>query len=235
MTIPYFFIPSYQPGQNTLTLEEESSKHIHRVLRMKEGESLNLVDGKGHLLKAVIAQEDKKNCRVNITGIINQPPDPEKTTIGISLLKNSNRFEWFLEKATEIGITEIIPLLCERTEKQQFRIERMKAILVSAMLQSKQAWLPELQRPVSFMEAIAGFDQGQKFIAHCVEEKKIGLAQLTKNSLSSRLILIGPEGDFTNKEIESALLNGFLPVSLGETRLRSETAAVVAATLLKIS
>ena len=155
-----------------------------------------------------------------------------KITIAISLLKNTNRFEWFLEKATEIGVSEIIPLICERTEKQKFRYDRMKGICISAMLQSQQTWLPILHEPKQFNHlAIEQFGTQQKFIAHCNEASgKKNLS--TFQPLNHSTILIGPEGDFTKQEIELALQNGFTPVSLGETRLRSETAGVVASVLL---
>ncbi|RYZ29126.1 MAG: 16S rRNA (uracil(1498)-N(3))-methyltransferase, partial [Chitinophagaceae bacterium] len=153
--------------------------------------------------------------------------------IAISITKNASRFEWFLEKATEIGINEIIPLLCERTEKEKFRYDRMKGILVSAMLQSQQTWLPNLHQPTSFDEVIKQASHQQKFIAHCLPEQKQQLSSVIHH-LSS-IILIGPEGDFTPAEIEAALQNNFIPVALGETRLRTETAGMVAAALLRLN
>jgi 16S rRNA (uracil1498-N3)-methyltransferase len=207
------------------------------VLRMKEGEKLNLTDGKGNLITAEIADAHKKHCSVKIIDSQFTSHVSRKITIAISLLKNTNRFEWFLEKATEIGISEIIPLICERTEKQKFRYDRMKGICISAMLQSQQCWLPILDEPVKYTEYIKSIEHNSdltKLIAHCEESGQ-------KNSLSTfslsnhSTILIGPEGDFTKQEIDLALQNKFIPVSLGETRLRSETAGVVAATLLKFS
>src|SRR6185295_12899984 len=154
-------------------------------------------------------------------------------TIAISLLKNTNRFEWFLEKATEIGVSEIIPLICERTEKQKFRYDRMKGICISAILQSQQTWLPILNEPKQFDDiVIQQFDQQQKFIAHC-DESSVKKQLSTLQSFNSSIIFIGPEGDFTKDEIKLALENNFVPVSLGETRLRTETAGIVAASLLR--
>ena len=147
--------------------------------------------------------------------------------------KNVSRFEWFLEKATEIGVGEIIPLICERTEKEKFRQDRLQQILISAMLQSQQCHMPLLQEPLAFNKAV-NLNFEQKFIAHCTDEKKAPLSTQSKRSTSS-LILIGPEGDFTNIEIELALNKKFVPVSLGENRLRTETAGIVAATLLQYS
>jgi len=235
--LPFFYIGQYDASQNELVLHEDTSKHIVQVLRMKRGEELNLTDGKGNTITAEIADNHKKHCRVRIIDSRFTSPDSRKITIAISLLKNSSRFEWFLEKATEIGVHEIIPLICKRTEKQKFREDRMQNILVSAMLQSQQSWLPVLHKPIDY-ELIFRQEEithtSQKFIAHCIEEEKRNLADLVNETLSSQVILIGPEGDFTNEEVQLAIHNHFDAVSLGETRLRAETAGIVAATILKI-
>ena len=237
MNLPFFYITDYDGSQDQITLDEDASKHIAQVLRMKNGENVNLTDGKGNLLTAEIIDHHKKHCEVRIFEISNQPAAHRKITIAISLLKNSSRFEWFLEKATELGINEIIPIVCDRTEKQKFREERMRNILVSSMLQSQQTWLPVLHNPIAF-EMIFRQEEvihtSQKFIAHCIEDQKRNLADLINESLPSQIILIGPEGDFTDKEVQLALHNHFDAVSLGDTRLRAETAGVVAATLLKL-
>ena len=200
---------------------------------METGAALHLTDGKGSLLNAVVTLPHKKKCRVSITGIQQTVQPLRKTAIGISLVKNPVRFEWFLEKATEIGITEIFPLLCTRTEKQHFRQDRMKHILVSALLQSRQTWLPVLHAPIKFDTVItqAGFQQ--KFIAHCLTQEKQNLGPRLINPAASHCILIGPEGDFTPDEITQALQQGYIPVALGQTRLRTETAGMVAAVLLQ--
>jgi 16S rRNA (uracil1498-N3)-methyltransferase len=242
MSVPFFYIDSYDPLQKDIILDEDNSRHIVQVLRMKEGELLNVTDGKGSLLSCEIIDPHKKHCLVKVKDSRFMPArrsiseggthDSRQLTIGISLLKNANRFEWFLEKATEIGITHIIPLLCARTEKEKFRHERLNQICISAMLQSQQAWLPVLTEPQPVDEVIRKAQQQQKFIAHCIDESKSHLADLINESLSSQVILIGPEGDFTGPEIALALEHHFIPVSLGETRLRTETAGVVAAALL---
>jgi 16S rRNA (uracil1498-N3)-methyltransferase len=231
MQLPFFYISNYNTAQKQIVLDEDTSKHIVQVLRMKAGEQLNLTDGKGSLLTCGIIKDHKRHCEVEVLSSVIYPLSSKKITIAISLLKNNNRFEWFLEKATEIGVSEIIPLICERTEKEKFRFERMQCICISAMLQSQQCWLPILQEPLAFSHhAIKQFNHQQKFIAHCTEGTK---HQLTNQPINqSAIILIGPEGDFTKEEIELAIQNKFLPVSLGETRLRTETAGVVAATLL---
>jgi len=236
MALPFFYINDHDSSKNPIVLDEDASRHVVQVLRMKEGEKLNLTDGKGNLITAEIADAHKKHCSVKIIDTRYKTHDSRKVTIAISLLKNTSRFEWFLEKATEIGVSEIIPLICERTEKQKFRYDRMKGICISAMLQSQQCWLPELHEPVLFGDLVMRqFDDYRKMIAHCLEESKDALADLQISKLSNQLLVIGPEGDFTKEEIELALQNNFIPVSLGVTRLRSETAGVVAAALLSLS
>ena len=234
MALPFFYIADYNSSQNEIVLDEDTSRHVVQVLRMKEGEKLNLTDGKGNLIIAEIMDAHKKHCSANVNDSRFTPQSSRKITIAISLLKNSNRFEWFLEKATEIGILEIIPLICERTEKQKFRYDRMKGICISAMLQSQQCWLPVLREPVKYIEYIRSTKENTdstKLIAHCEDSaEKRNLS--TFQSFNHLTILIGPEGDFTKDEIVVAIENNFIPVSLGETRLRTETAGVVAATLL---
>ncbi|MEO7922102.1 MAG: RsmE family RNA methyltransferase [Chitinophagaceae bacterium] len=236
MALPFFYIKNYEKAQKEIVLDEDSSKHIVQVLRMKEGELLNLTDGKGNLITCTIKEEDKKNCIVTVKDCIHKPQNITKVTIAISLLKNSNRFEWFLEKVTEIGACKIIPLICKRTEKTKFRYNRMESICISAMLQSQQVWLPLLQQPLKFENLVTEkFNHWQKFIAHCAEgenQKKQLLAHSQLSKSAEQLIVIGPEGDFTPEEIDLALTNEFIAVSLGETRLRTETAGVAAATIL---
>jgi len=232
MSIPFFYISNYDGTQKQLLLDEDTSRHVVQVLRMKEGEKLNLTNGKGALQTCEITDANKKHCVVAVQQTQNSKSPFRNIIIAISILKNANRFEWFLEKATEIGVSEIIPLICERTEKEKFRYDRMNAICISAMLQSQQCWLPVLHQPVAFNKAVSSAVAQQKFIAHCAEGNKQLLGHFQIDKLSNSLIVIGPEGDFTPGEIELALQNGFQPVSLGETRLRSETAGVVATILL---
>ena len=228
MALPIFFIDELTEG--FITLNEETSKHVVQVLRMKHGEEINLTDGKGKLLRVAIVEEHKKKSTVRIIDSQFFERNKRQISIGISLLKNASRFEWFLEKATEIGVTEIIPLSCDRTEKQHLRFERMNNILISAMLQSQQYWLPVLHEPTSFEKAISSSYYEKKLIAHCEKEQRKSIKDFL--GLPSTQIIIGPEGDFSKDEIYLAVQNDFIPVSLGETRLRTETAGVVAATLL---
>ena len=228
MSLPIFFAEDFD--RSAFTLSEETSKHIIQVLRMKNGEQLQLTNGKGKIITVELISEHKKAAEVKALSTSNIAHQTSNITIAISLIKNTNRFEWFLEKATEIGVSEIIPLICERTEKQNFRHDRMKNILISAMLQSQQAWLPLLHEPTKFSEVIKNSAQQKKYIAHCIEVEKKELRNETNDR--SSIILIGPEGDFTKTEIDLALANNFIPVSLGDTRLRTETAGMVAAVLL---
>jgi 16S rRNA (uracil1498-N3)-methyltransferase len=199
---------------------------------MQNGEQLQLTDGKGNLFTAEITDNNRKRCSAAIKQTANYQRPTANVIIAISLLKNASRFEWFLEKATEIGVTEIIPLICTRTEKQNFRHDRLKGILISAMLQSQQTWLPVLHEATKFTDAVSIIKAQQKFIAHCDDENnKVQLSAVKQ--FKNTVILIGPEGDFTKEEIETALKNNFTPVALGNTRLRTETAGIVAAALLK--
>jgi len=198
MNLPFFFIIDL--NNKTITLDEDTSKHIS-VLRLQKGEEVLLTDGRGKKAKATIVDDNRKKTVVEISSIETKPGSKTKIAIGISLIKNSSRFEWFLEKATEIGASEIIPLICARTEKEKFRFDRMQNILISAMLQSQQCWLPILHEPTGF-EKIIQLTYDQKFIAHCEETNKQSLNQQILKSIN-QLIIIGPEGDFTHDEIES--------------------------------
>lgn len=254
MALPSFYTPSYTTEQQEVALDEDNSRHVVQVLRMKRGEFLQLTDGRGHLLEGEIADAHKKQCLVAVRKVLTIPPPSANVTIAISPLKNASRFEWFLEKATEIGVRSIVPLLCERTERQSIRTDRLRNILVSAMLQSQQVWLPDLPEPQLFPQL---FSQASgeipgggaataelRLIAHCLEAPRATATlvdvvrgktvSIGTDAAASTLILIGPEGDFSAKEVEVALAAGYLPVSLGANRLRTETAGVVAATLLCI-
>ncbi len=234
MASPFFYFAHLATMTDEFVLNENSSRHIVQVLRMQPDEHLRLTNGKGFSAVAVIREANKKHCRVNIIEKKIQEYSGRKIQIALSLLKNASRFEWFLEKATELGIAEIIPLKCARTEKQQFRMERLQGILESAMIQSQQVWMPVLNEPKIFSEFVEQVQADQKFIAHCEQGTKRKLSELINSNLSSQLILIGPEGDFTEQEIKLALQFSFVAVELGENRLRAETAAVAAAAVLKL-
>lgn len=230
MPLPFFYQPDLTAETTLLSLGEETSKHCIQVLRMKTGDRLQLTNGLGLICTARIEAPDRKKAVVAVTDV-RQSNQPEKRIcIAISPLKNAARFEWFLEKATEIGVTDIQPLLCKRTEHAKVKTERLQGILIAAMLQSQQSWLPVLHTPANFEKFVPVAGWKQKLIAHCEEDRKQPLQTIAQSETS--LILIGPEGDFTPAEITLALDSGYMAVSLGDTRLRAETAGMVAAALL---
>lgn len=232
MALPYFYVKD--PAEDDLLwLDEPNSKHAIAVLRMQEGEQLHLTDGKGQLLTAAIVSPHKKKCAIRLLEKTTATRPRARVSIAISPVKNTTRLEWFLEKATEIGVAEIIPLICQRTEKLHFRFERMEQILISAMLQSQQVWLPHLHEPQPFSKVVqlTGFER--KWIAHCLPTSRRSLRE-EGVALTDQLLLIGPEGDFTPTEIESAIQANCIPVTLGNSRLRTETAGMAGATLLCI-
>jgi 16S rRNA (uracil1498-N3)-methyltransferase len=234
MSLPFFYKEDLDSTATEVVLDEDTSKHMVQVLRMQNKEQLQLTNGKGDLFTAEILDNNRKKCTAKILEVQQIKRTAAKITLAISLIKNNNRFEWFLEKATEIGISNIVPLICERTEKTVFKSDRMKNILVSAMLQSQQSWLPVLQEPAKFLSFVNQPNSANKFIAHC-ENRDTKVQLLSHQPFTDSTILIGPEGDFSTDEITLALQNNFIPVALGNTRLRTETAGVVAATLLAMA
>lgn len=230
MNLSLFFVAELRSGDKHVELDEVTARHIVQVLRMKAGDMLLLTNGKG--LKAVgeVLTTGKKSCSVTIVSEEQFSDERPSTSIAISPLKNAARFEWFLEKAAELGIKKIVPLISKRTERQNYKEERWKTILVSAMQQSQQHWLTELSEPVSFDSFIRDASSSHRFIAHCLPAVKTELQ--TIDWKDDALILIGPEGDFTAEEVKMAVEAGYTEVSLGNTRLRTETAAITAAVLL---
>ena len=215
-------------------LPSEEAQHCTRVLRLKEGTEILLTDGSGHFFKAVITLASPKHCTVEIVETISQPL-PWKNLIHIAFAptKNMDRNEWFAEKATEIGINQITFLNCRYSERKDIKPERIEKILIAAMKQSQKATLPQLQNMIDFNKFVSQDFAGQKFIAHCHAGEKIHLANAYKKG-ENALILIGPEGDFSEEEVALAIKHGFQPVSLGESRLRTETAALVACQTIHI-
>lgn len=213
---------------NMTELNQEESRHCIRVLRMRTGEQVQLIDGVGGTYDARIVVPDPNACRLEIVSARKTLSRAGYTlTIAIAPTKNTDRFEWFAEKCTEIGIDRIIPVICRHSERKELKPDRVEKILASAVKQSGQLWLPVLERCMPFTEVANMPFEGDKLIAHCGEDSKTSL----KNAITPGkdvLILIGPEGDFDASEINLALENGFRPVSLGMTRLRTETAGVVA-------
>ncbi|MDH8702600.1 16S rRNA (uracil1498-N3)-methyltransferase [Dysgonomonadaceae bacterium PH5-43] len=225
----------YAPDINTLLeLPEKESQHCVRVLRKQIGDIINITDGKGYFYEASITDANPKHCKVEIINKIK--PNKAwncKIEIAIAPTKNIDRIEWFAEKATEIGIDKITFLKTRYSERKEIKLDRIEKILISAMKQSVKAILPELSEMTDFKKFVTQKYNGQKFIAHCVEGERQLLSSLY-NIGEDSLILIGPEGDFSEEEVALALDNGFKAISLGESRLRTETAALTACQTIHI-
>ena len=220
----------YTPDINsdTYVLSEEESKHCVKVLRLDTGSLLYLVDGKGGFYTAIVADPHPKRTKLKIQSKVeNFGKRNHYLHIAIAPTKNIERIEWFLEKATEIGIDEITPIICDRSERKDIKTERLNKVITSAIKQSIKAYHPKLNEAVRFSDFIIKNAQSQKFITHCMDGGKTTIKeQLIPNS--NYLVLIGPEGDFTLEEVEAAVNNNFIPASLGNSRLRTETAALEA-------
>ena len=222
-----FYTPHISETEKSFVFDKEESKHIVKVLRKKESDILFVTNGLGYLFKTKIALASDSKCTVTIESFEKLETPKFRLHLAVAPTKMNERFEWFLEKATEIGIQEITPIICDHSERKIIKIDRFQKIIESAMKQSLHYYLPILNQPISYKEFIKKELKGQKFIAHCEETDKKSLKnQLQPNS--DVTLLIGPEGDFSVKEIQMALDNTFIPVTLGNTRLRTETAALVA-------
>jgi 16S rRNA (uracil1498-N3)-methyltransferase len=216
------------------TLPQEESGHCVRVLRKKEGDEILITDGKGHFFDAEIVAANPKHCLINITETRTEPkPWSNNIHIAFAPTKNMDRIEWFTEKTTEIGIDRFTPLLCRYSERKEIKLPRIEKILVSAMKQSQKAYLPLLDEMTPFLKFIKQPFEGRKFIAHCYPQEK-QLLKSTYKPHENVLILIGPEGDFSEQEVAEAIKEGFEPISLGNSRLRTETAALVACHTIQI-
>lgn len=209
-------------------MPEAESQHCAKVLRMKENDSLLITDGKGFFYRATLLQANPKSCIVSIVEEIQQSKHwGFDLHIAFAPTKKLDRVEWFVEKATEIGIDILTPLKCRFSERKILKDIRIERILVSAMKQSQKSKLPQLNEIIGFDEFIKQPFDGQKFIAHCYDTEKTPLTKICKQNTNT-LILIGPEGDFSEQEVEESIQQGFVPISLGDSRLRTETAALVA-------
>jgi len=222
-----FYNPNISEGDTTFNFDKDESRHIVKVLRKKVGDQLHITNGTGWLFNAELILADAKHCSVNILSQNLQPKRTFSLHLAVAPTKMNDRYEWFLEKATEIGIEEITPIICDNSERKVVKLERFEKILQSAMKQSLQCYLPKLNAPIAFKDFVDSSLSVTKFIAHCEETDKKSLKSQLKNN-DDTLILIGPEGDFSVKEIEMALAADFIPVTLGNTRLRTETAAIAA-------
>ncbi len=223
-----FYNPDISEKDKQIIFQRDESKHIVKVLRKKEGDILNITNGKGLLIHAEIIKADIKQCLVLVNSIEKQPPPPYYLHLIVAPTKMNDRYEWFLEKAMEIGVHEITPIICDHSERKVVKLNRFERVLQSAMKQSLHSRMPQLNEPASFTNFINQETKGLKFIAHCEEEAEKSYLQNKIIPGETVNILIGPEGDFSRNEIESALEKGWNAVSLGDSRLRTETAAIVA-------
>jgi 16S rRNA (uracil1498-N3)-methyltransferase len=222
-----FYNPNINEQVSSFIFDKEESKHIIKVLRKKEGDILQVTNGLGFIFTTEISLASDSKCTVKIQTFTKQETPKFHLHLAVAPTKMNERYEWFLEKATEIGIQEITPIICDHSERKIIKTERFQKIIESAMKQSLHYYIPKLNDPVLFKDFIKKDISGSKFIAHCEEsDKKTLKSNIIPNTDTT--ILIGPEGDFSVKEIEMALNAKFIPISLGGTRLRTETAAIVA-------
>lgn len=225
--LPLFFHGDSLIVNKETPLNEDTARHIGQVLRMRAGDALQLTDGKGNLADAVITQSDKKKCSVTIHKLTHQELPAAALHLAIAFTKNTSRNEWLLEKATELGVRSIIPLQATRTERERIKHERWNNILVSAMMQSQQYHLPVLTEAHTLSDALKHFNTvPQKLVAHCITEHKRTPIATAMKPATETLILIGPEGDFTQEEIHLCEREGCIGISIGNQRLRTETAAM---------
>jgi len=224
-----FYLPDI--SGSLITLSEEESKHCIRVLRMSQGDEIDAVDGKGTYYSCIIVEPNPKHCKVSVSRRIEEFGKRNfHLHIAMAPTKNIDRFEWFLEKATEIGIDEVTPLLCLHSERKSVNVDRLQRVMVSAMKQSEKAYLPLLNPMIEFSQFINLASEHTKLIAYCGDFNNTHISKhLIKGS--SVLVLIGPEGDFSPDEINAAKNNNFIITGLGNSRLRTETAGVVACTI----
>ena len=222
-----FYHPDIQPLSLLVTFSREESRHLVKVLRKKRGDQIYITDGRGNLYLAEIINDSDKKCEVQVLNSEKRPDQKGyRLHVAIAPTKNNDRLEWFLEKSTEIGIDEITPILCDHSERKKLNHPRCEKVLLAAMKQSLKYFLPKLNPLQSFDTLISQVQTESKLIAHCAEADKHALSALIKEK-NDILVLIGPEGDFSPREIEEAAKAGFEGLDLGQTRLRTETAGVV--------
>jgi len=230
--MPVFYIPDIV-SQTCLSPEE--SAHCVRVLRLKEGEEIRLADGKGHFYRARISNADAKQCEVEILEVLPQASDSIGLHLAVAPTKNADRMGWLAEKLTELGIDSLSFVCSFHSERKHLKTDRISKIAVAAMKQSERSLLPEIRDMVDFKQLLSRDFEGQKFIAHCwPEEEKPFIKEIYRPG-KPVLVMIGPEGDFSREEVEMAKSVGFQPISLGNIRLRTETAAIFVATAIRLA
>lgn len=222
-----FYAPDFSENDTSYTLSENESKHCIRVLRLKKGDQVELLNGKGLSALAEIAEDHPKKCTLQVLKTVQHPPTLNAIHLALAPTKNMDRMEWLLEKATEIGLSKITFLKCDHNERGQLKLDRLEKIAISAMKQSKRYYLPEISDLVPFDAFIDAFPNG--YIGHCYPSNKTPLNLIKER----KVFLIGPEGDFSEQEVKKALDHGYEAVSLSDFRLRTETAALVS--VMKLS
>lgn len=226
---------SIEVGQQ-MQLDEEESAHAVRVLRHAAGDTIRIADGRGHMYEAVITNPHPKHCEVEIRSIEKQTKHHQGDVhIAVAPTKNIERMEWLAEKCTEIGLDRLTPLLCHYSERKQIRVDRLGKIILSAAKQSLSAYLPHLDELTNFKDCVLSATEERRYIAHSSPwlDKKDLREQLRQTPAASTIVLIGPEGGFSDEEVRFAMEHGFVPVSLGDARLRTETAAIVSCAMIQ--
>ena len=224
-----------KPTDTSFIFDKEESRHLIKVLRKKEGDQVFITDGKGHFFTTEITFANEKKCTVNILNVVHKIKNRSfHLHIAIAPTKLNDRYEWFLEKAVEIGIDEITPIICKNSERRVIKVDRMKKIIQAAVKQSLQFYVPIFNEPVSFDEFLKTQNASQKFIAHCEDENNKQFLQNIAKPENDILVLVGPEGDFTPKEIQRTIDLNFIPITLGHNRLRTETAGIYISSLMTL-
>jgi len=224
-----YFVPESPLAGHELELPEDTSRHIGQVLRMKAGENLQITNGKGILAAGKLVEVTKKRSRFLVEDVSIVETKMPMLELAIAFTKNASRNEWLLEKATEMGISRIIPLITERSFRERIKEERWKSIILAALLQSRQVWLPVLDKPKAFEEVVGESFSGTRLMAHCMDLERLCITKALKKDENIQ-IFIGPEGDFSPAELTLATKAGVIPISLGSNRLRTETAGLSAIT-----
>ena len=228
-----FYNSELDASTKTFNFSKDESRHIVKVLRKSTSDLLMITNGKGWMFEAEVVIPNHNKCVVHILKSTFKAPRPYKIHLAVAPTKMNDRYEWFIEKATEIGVDTITPIICQNSERKIIKTERFEKILQSAMKQSLQSYLPTLAAPVRFADFIKTSQEDTTFIAHCEEGTKLKFKDQIKAG-ESITVLIGPEGDFSPQEIEMALKQQYIPVSLGASRLRTETAGIVASHTIQL-
>lgn len=228
---PFFFIEELDT-ESIITLDSNESKHAIKSHRLKKGDPVYLINGKGLVCKGIIVDDNFKNTTIQIVESEYIKPNPYYLHLAVGITQHPNRFEWMVEKSVELGINEITPLVTQRTEKKSIKLERLQKIAISALKQSHQPYLPTINSPISFKDFMQKAHAEVKAIAVC-SENQTPLSSILKNKHTSYLFIVGPEGDFTIEETELAKKQNFIPIHLGSSILRSETSGIYIASVLR--